>query len=113
MAKFIKVHGHIINTSSVSKVKYLHDDISLEYFPTDENGKIEIDYMPWPFAELELLTGETIMLEVDLYDLEDGQTEEEWLEVNRGAIKTGWRNLVSSLGDVVETTGWEYKLNQL
>ena len=112
MAKFIKVHDHIINIGSVSKVKYLHDDISLEYFRTDENGKAEIDYMPWAFAELELLTGETIMLEIDLYDLEDEQTEDEWLEVNRSAIKIGWNNLVDALGDIAEVTGWEYKLNK-
>lgn len=108
MAKFIKVHDHIINIESVGKVEYLHDDISLEYFPTDENGKIVIDYMPWPFAELELLTGGKIMLEIDLYDPEDGQTEDEWLERNKRIIKVSWDQLVNALGDVTKVTGYEY-----
>ena len=40
LANFIKVHDHIINVESISKVKCLHDDISLEYFPTDEKGEV-------------------------------------------------------------------------
>lgn len=109
MAKFIKAHNHIINTESISKVEYLGDDIYLGDFPLDETGRCEIDFIPFTFGKIELLSGEEINLIIDLYYPEENQTDDEWYERNRMIIKVSWDQLIGALGDITKVTDYEYR----
>ena len=111
MTKFIKVHNHIINIKSISKVEFVSDDIYLGDFPLDEEGKILIDFIPFIFGKIELLSGEKLNMTIDLYWLEEGQTEDDWYERNRRIIKVSWDQLVRTLGDITKVTDYEYSLD--
>lgn len=109
MTKFIGVHNHTINTKSISKIEFISDDIYIGDFPRDEDGKIAIDFMAFTFGSIVLFSGEEIELTIDLYQLEEGQSEEDWYKKNRSIINTSWDKLVGTLGDVTQITEYEYR----
>lgn len=109
MAKFIEVHNTIISTESISKVDFISDDIYLGLIPKDKEGNFILDYIPFTFGQIELSTGEKIDLDIDLYQPEDGETEEYWIKRNRAYINVSWTKLVDALGDIEKITGYEYK----
>ena len=111
MPKFIKIHNKIINIKSISKAEFISDNISLEDFPLNEDGQPELDFIPFIFGKLELLTGEKIDMVIDLFWMEEKQTEDEWYEHNRLIIKVSWDQLVKSLGDITKVTDYEYRLS--
>ena len=111
MSKFIAVHNHIINIESIGKVEFMGDDIYLGDFPVDKDGKVEIDFIPFIFGKIELLSGEAIDMTIDLYWLEEDQTEDEWYERNKKIIKVSWDQLIKTLGDITKVTDYEYSIN--
>ena len=110
MAKFIKAHDHIINVKSISKIEYLGDNIYLGDFPLNEKGECEVDFIPFTFGKIELLTGEEIKLSIDLFCPDGEQTDDQWYEKNRMIIKVSWDQLTESLGDITKVTDYEYQV---
>lgn len=108
MSKFLEIHGSLINVESVSKVDFISDDIYLKLFPVIEDEKIPLDYITFTFARLELFSGQKIDLELDLYQPEDGETEENWAKRNRAYINLSWNKLINALDEVNKITGYEY-----
>lgn len=109
MSKFLEIHGSLINVESVSKVDFISDDIYLKLFPVIEDEKTPLDYIPFTFARLELFSGQKIDLELDLYQPEDGETEESWAKRNRAYINLSWNKLINALDEVNKITGYEYE----
>ena len=113
MAKFIEVHNHIINIESISKVEFISDDIFLGDFPLDSEGDPQIDFLSFTFAKLELVSGEVIDMNIDLYWPEDGESQDNWYEQNRLCIKISWKKLKETLDTIVKITDYEYELYEL
>lgn len=110
MAKFVEVHNHIINIESISKLEFISDDIYLGDFPVDSEGKIVVDWISFKFGKITLFSKEEIDLTIDLYQLEEGQSEEDWYEKNRAIINMSWDKLVGTLGEITQITEYEYML---
>lgn len=108
MRAFIKIHNNIINVENISKVEFISDDIYLGAFPKSEDGDILVDYIPFVFAKAELFSGEKIELQLDLYQPEEGETEECWCKRNRMYINASWSKLKESLGGIEKITDFEY-----
>ncbi|HHX62493.1 MAG TPA: hypothetical protein GX707_17545 [Epulopiscium sp.] len=104
MAKFIEIDNHIINIESISKVEFISDDIFLGDFKVGENGQPLFDWYSFTFAKVVLFSGEEIELTVDLYYLEDGQSEDSWYKENRSTINVTWFRLIEALGEVTKVT---------
>lgn len=108
MAKFIEIHDRIINIESISKAEFLSDDIYLGMFPYSKDGEILMDMIPFTFATVELLSGETIDMQLDLCPPIEGETEDNWLKRNRAYINVTWNDLKEVLGGVTTIGGYEY-----
>lgn len=109
MAKFIEVHDKIINIKNISKVNFISDDIYLGLFPRNKEGEIDIDYIPFTFAQIELFTGEKLDLEFDLFQPGEDENEAGWAQRNRAYINMSWAALKEALGEITEVTNFEYK----
>lgn len=108
MSKFIEVHNTLINIESISRVDFISDDIYLGLFPKGEKGEILVDYIPFTYATIELVTGKQVDLEIDLFLPEEGEEEEKWIERNRTYINRSWNTLYKALSDITLVTGFEY-----
>lgn len=108
MAKFIEIHNHIINIESISGAKFISDDIYLGLFPTGKDGQILVDMVPFSYGTVELMSGEIIEMQLDLYPPSEDETEDGWFKRNRAYINASWEDLKSILGNIPQIGGYEY-----
>lgn len=108
MAKFIEIHDHIINVENIGSAEFVSDDIYLGMFPVGKDGEMLMDLIPFTFATIELLSGEVIDMQLDLYPPMDGEIEEDWFKRNRAYINVAWEDLKVALGDITQIGGYEY-----
>lgn len=79
-AKFIKINHHnIINVNDIKKIEYKTDD--MYYGDYKKLFEQRLDYVIADIAEIEMLNGAKYMITMDVFDLEDGQTTEEWSDM--------------------------------
>ena len=97
MNKFIEVHDTIINVNDIRKVE----------FPRSEDGEFICDFICFDFAKIHTFDGKTISVSIDLYPLEDEETEEDWICRNRSYINMTMQQLTEILNPIV-LTGKEY-----
>ncbi|GEM_PF-1994610 len=109
MDKFIEVHNTLINTKSIIRADFISDDIYLGLFPKNEKEEILVDYIPFTYASIELVIGEKIDLEIDLFPPEENEDIETWCSSNRAYINVSWSTLKEALKDITVVTGFEYK----
>lgn len=76
-ARFIKIdHHNIINANDITRIEYKTSDVYYgEYKKLFEQ---ELDYIIADIAEIEIVGGFKLMITMDVFDLEEGQTTEEW-----------------------------------
>ena len=103
MNKFIEVHDTIINVDDIRKVEFLGDDIYLGLFPMSKDGQVLCDFIPFDFAKIHTFDGKTISVSIDLYPLEDEETENDWICKNRSYIDMTMQQLTEILNPIVLT----------
>lgn len=109
MSKFIEVHDTIINTDDVRRIEFLGDDVYLGIFPKGSKGDIIVDCISFDFAKIVTFDGNTYLLSIDLYPTEVGQTEDEWININRAYISETMIQ-INELLSPIKLTGKEYEL---
>ena len=106
MNKFLEVHGTLINTKDIRRVEFISDDIYLGLLPR-VNGEIVVDYVDFTYAKIHTFDNREIDLAIDLYALEEGETEEEWINRNRAYINTSM-TMIYDLLNPIKVTDLEY-----
>lgn len=106
MNKFLEVHGTLINTKDIRRVEFISDDIYLGLLPR-VNGEIVVDYVDFTYAKIHTFDNREIDLEIDLYALDEGETEEEWIKRNRAYINTSM-TMIYDLLNPIKVTDLEY-----
>ena len=106
MNKFLEVHGTLINTKDIRRVEFISDDIYLGLLPR-VNGEIVVDYVDFTYAKIHTFDNREIDLEIDLYALDEGETEEEWINRNRAYINTSM-TMIYDLLNPIKVTDLEY-----
>src|SRR5699024_8964226 len=109
MANFIEVGNQLINVEEIGRVEFLGDDLYLGLFPKDENGEIQIDFIPFTFGKIYLKDGQVIEVEMDLYPPEEADSEVWWIQKNRTFINLSMRALKDAIGEITKIDGFEYK----
>ena len=107
MPKFIRVDETIINIEAIKEVKFISDDIYIDLFPRNSKGEIDIDYVPFTFAEIKLFDGKVIEMNMVLYQPEEHEAKDEWIKRNRSYINRGWVELLNTLEDITAVNGFE------
>lgn len=93
MKKFIEVHDTILNVEDIRKIEFLGDDVYLGLFPKGKGKQFISDYVIFNFAQIYTFDGSMIVLSIDLYLPEEGETEEEWIDKNRSYIAMAMNRL--------------------
>lgn len=106
MERFLEVHDTVINTKDIRRVEFISDDIYLGLLPR-VNGEIVVDYVDFTYAKIHTFDNREIDLEIDLYALDEGETEEEWINRNRAYINMSMTKIYELLNPV-KVTEMEY-----
>ena len=106
MNKFLEVHGTLINTKDIRRVEFISDDIYLGLLPK-VNGEVVVDCIDFVYAKIHTFDNREIDLAIDLYALEEGETEEEWINRNRAYINTSM-TMIYDLLNPIKVTDLEY-----
>ena len=106
MERFLEVHDTVINTKDIRRVEFISDDIYLGLLPR-VNGEIVVDYVDFTYAKIHTFDNREIDLEIDLYALDEGETEEEWINRNRAYINMSMTKIYELLNPV-KVTEFEY-----
>ena len=106
MNKFLEVHGTLINTKDIRRVEFISDDIYLGLLPR-VNSEIVVDYVDFTYAKIHTFDNREIDLEIDLYALDEGETEEEWINRNRAYINMSMTKIYELLNPI-KVTDLEY-----
>ena len=106
MNKFLEVHGTLINTKDIRRVEFISDDICLGLLPR-VNGEIVVDYVDFTYAKIHTFDNREIDLAIDLYALDECETEEEWINRNRAYINTSM-TMIYDLLNPIKVTDLEY-----
>jgi hypothetical protein len=107
MERFLEVHDTVININDIRRVEFISDDIYLGLLPR-VNGEIVVDYVDFTYAKIHTFDNREIDLEIDLYALDEGETEEEWINRNRAYINMSMTKIYELLNPV-KVTEMEYK----
>lgn len=99
MERFLEVHDTVINTKDIRRVEFISDDIYLGLLPR-VNGEIVVDYVDFTYAKIHTFDNREIDLEIDLYALDEGETEEEWINRNRAYINMSMTKIYELLNPV-------------
>lgn len=102
MERFLEVHDTVINTKDIRRVEFISDDIYLGLLPR-VNGEIVVDYVDFTYAKIHTFDNREIDLEIDLYALDEGETEEEWINRNRAYINMSMTKIYELLNPVKVT----------
>ena len=106
MERFLEVHDTVINTKDIRRVEFISDDIYLGLLPR-VNGEVAVDYVDFTYAKIHTFDNREIDLEIDLYALDEGETEEEWINRNRAYINMSMTKIYELLNPV-KVTEMEY-----
>jgi len=106
MNKFLEVHGTLINTKDIRRVEFISDDIYLGLLPK-VNGEVVVDCIDFVYAKIHTFDNREIDLAIDLYALDEGETEEEWINRNRAYINTSM-TMIYDLLNPIKVTDLEY-----
>ncbi|MBS5886020.1 hypothetical protein [Clostridium sp.] len=106
MERFLEVHDTVININDIRRVEFISDDIYLGLLPR-VNGEIVVDYVDFTYAKIHTFDNREIDLEIDLYALDEGETEEEWINRNRAYINMSMTKIYELLNPV-KVTEMEY-----
>lgn len=102
MERFLEVHDTVININDIRRVEFISDDIYLGLLPR-VNGEIVVDYVDFTYAKIHTFDNREIDLEIDLYALDEGETEEEWINRNRAYINMSMTKIYELLNPVKVT----------
>ena len=108
MSKFIEINDTIINIDDVRRIEFLGDDIYLGLFPKGEDGKLIGDYVSFDFAKIYTFDGSVVLISIDIYQPEDGEIEDEWINRNRAYINMTMEQLREILKPI-KLAGKEYE----
>lgn len=103
MSKFIEVHDTIINIDDIRKVEFLGDDIYLGLFPKGQNGEYVCDFVVFDFAKIHTFDGNVTLLSIDLYQPEQEEKTEDWINRNRAYIENAMTQLSDILNPILIT----------
>jgi len=112
MNKFLEVHGTLINTKDIRRVEFISDDIYLGLLPKvlgllpKVNGEV-VDCIDFVYAKIHTFDNREIDLAIDLYALEECETEEAWINRNRAYINTSM-TMIYDLLNPIKVTDLEY-----
>ncbi len=109
MERFLEIDNKVINVRDIRQVEFISDDIYLGLFPKYDDGNILVDFIPFTFANIHTFNKEFIELKIDLYALQEEETEEDWIKQNRSYINIQMDKLYEILNPI-KITGMEYEM---
>lgn len=104
ICRFIEVNNNMINVANIRRVEFLGDYIHDGLLPTKKT-----EYITFNYCNIHTFDGEVIKLSIDLYQIEDGMSTDEWINLNRYYISKSMETICDILNPV-KVTEFEYEL---
>lgn len=103
MNKFIEINNTILNVSDIRKVEFISEHIHEGLLPT-----IKEEYIPFNYCNIHTSSDEVIELTIDLYQIEEDMSIDEWINSNLYYIHQSMENITGILKPV-KVSGFEYE----